>query len=141
MGKELRHLFERIDVDGSEEVSFKEFREFIKKPELDEVLMTLGIDPHDAHVFFEMIVDKHSGPDDQHIGDERMVDINFLVSSCLHLHGQASSMDMQLMRYELKMLKRDCIQLSSVIPPLSNGMTNRKTQRPGAMARGVSWPE
>merc|ERR1712048_683028 len=92
-----------MDADKNQEVSLEEFRDFVLSSRFEEALMKLEIAPQDVLEFFDMLIRTHS--EYQQPDSETKLNIEFLVLSCLDLHGPASSMDMRLARYELKMLK------------------------------------
>jgi hypothetical protein len=110
---ELHELFSRMDIDCSKTISFKEFADFVAKNEFWAFLKEKGIDPLTAHTFFDMLLDRSAQDDDQ-------LDIDAMVTACLHVEGPASSMDVQLLRYELKDMKR------RLGPPQARGSIRRR---------------
>merc|ERR1712232_228980 len=114
--KELERLFTRMDVDASGTVSQEEFMNFIEQPELAGFLRVRGIDVKEAKLFFSMVATsgKHCGTNE--------VEIAPIVACCLRIKGTASSIDVHMMRYELRPLHRMQQQLLTNVTQMGGKM-------------------
>jgi len=108
--KELRELFRKLDVDCSGTISRKEFERCIKNGEVENFLVGRGIDIKDAKTFFTMLSES--------MDKENEVDIGTVVGSCLRIKGVATSIDLQMLRYEARTAARKQAELSKVVNTL-----------------------
>lgn len=108
--KELRELFRKLDVDCSGTISRKEFERCIKNGEVENFLVGRGIDIKDAKTFFTMLSES--------MDMENGVDIGTVVGSCLRIKGVATSIDLQMLRYEARTAARKQAELTKVVNTL-----------------------
>merc|ERR1712136_376141 len=88
----LKTVFGELDKDGSATVNRKEFAQYMELPEVAALFSVLGLDVSDAMGFFEAL--------DVDGSDE-------FVMGCMHLKGEAKTVDMvTLMRENKKLMKR-----------------------------------
>merc|ERR1712061_118190 len=93
---ELENMFREVDSDGSNTISVEEFRQLTKHPKLKAYLQVRGIDIKNTEMFFLML---------RALGGEAMdVDIHTMVNACLRMKGYASSLDLQGVSFESKMM-------------------------------------
>ncbi|CAK0903187.1 unnamed protein product, partial [Prorocentrum cordatum] len=104
--KELMSLFNKADADGSQTISQQEFEMCIAKAEFKDFLATRGIDIKEARTFFNMVADT--------IGD-RELDVGHVVRCCLGIKGFATSVDLHILRYEVREAMRMIEELHDVI--------------------------
>jgi len=91
--KELMQMFNKVDADGSQTISQDEFEICVATEEFKDFLSTRGIDIKEARTFFDMVADT--------IGD-RELDVNHVVRCCLGIKGFATSVDLHILRYEVR---------------------------------------
>jgi len=92
--KELLSLFACADLDGSQTLSQDEFELFISQPKFKEFLLIRGIDIKEARTFFNMVGES--------IG-ERELEVSQVVRCCLGIKGYATSIDLHILRYEVRL--------------------------------------
>eukprot|EP00929_Paragymnodinium_shiwhaense_P112429 TRINITY_DN8068_c0_g1_i1.p1 TRINITY_DN8068_c0_g1~~TRINITY_DN8068_c0_g1_i1.p1 ORF type:complete len:728 (+),score=150.25 TRINITY_DN8068_c0_g1_i1:83-2266(+) len=100
--KELLQLCELVDRDGSKTISCEEFEDFIQNEHLRQYFDVRGIDIKDAQMFYQMLCAAAE------VGDNEEVDIETFIGGCLRLKGLASSIDVQTLAYESKLMH--CMQ-------------------------------
>ena len=93
--KELLAMLEKADVDGSQTLSQREFESFFAQPEFKEFLLIRGIDIKEARTFFKMVSET--------IGRNKELDVNHVVRCCLGIKGYATSVDLHILRYEVRL--------------------------------------
>jgi hypothetical protein len=108
--KELRELFRKLDVDCSGTISAEEFERCIKHGDVERFLVGRGIDIKDAKTFFTMLSES--------MEKENEVDIGTIVGSCLRIKGVATSIDLQMLRYEARSAARRTTELSKLVHAL-----------------------
>lgn len=109
--KELRELFRKLDVDCSGTISEDEFQRCIKNGEVENFLVGRGIDIKDAKTFFTMLSES--------MDRENEVDIGTVVGSCLRIKGVATSIDLQMLRFQARAAARKQTELSKDVHSLS----------------------
>jgi len=80
---EMKKIFEEADLDGSNTISWEEFRDYLKNKEVRAYLATQQLDAYDARQLFN-ILDLEDG---QEIGIEEFI------MGCARLRGLAKSVD------------------------------------------------
>merc|ERR1740121_1796193 len=103
--KELQTLFRKADVDGSQTLSQGEFETFISQPDFKEFLQMRGIDIKEARTFFNMVSET--------IGRDRELEVNHVVRCCLGIKGYATSIDLHILRYEVRIAISMMTELAS----------------------------
>lgn len=98
----LRELFASLDADSSGQsdgyLTKDEFLHYLQKEEVATFLSFLGIDVSDAEMFFNLLVNA---------SDNEAIDANDFIDNCSKLKGTASSLDVALVSYELKLMRRE----------------------------------
>merc|ERR1712039_85378 len=79
---EMKGIFEEADTDNSKRISWLEFKEYLKNPEVKAYLSTQQLDTYDARQLFNILE-----CDDQEVGVEDFV------MGCMRLKGMAKSVD------------------------------------------------
>jgi hypothetical protein len=108
--KVLRELFRKLDVDCSGTISAAEFERCIREKEVENFMVGRGIDIKDAKTFFTMLSES--------MDKENEVDIGTVVGSCLRIKGVATSIDLQMLRYEARTAARRQAELSKLVEKL-----------------------
>jgi len=93
----LRRLCHQMDEDASGTITWSEFEEALNKGTVSTHLAAIGLDVHDAEMFFEMLA-SISGSDEVNIDD--------FVLGCMRMKGGATSIDMQMLAYQARLLQR-----------------------------------
>jgi hypothetical protein len=88
----LRELLESMDLDSSHTLSHAELKACISSPVLQDFLLAHDVHIYEASTFLEMIFEH---------GDVDSLNIETLIAYCLRIKGQATSLDLHTMRYEL----------------------------------------
>jgi len=116
----LRQVFRYIDADGSGTLTADEFHDCIQDERVKSHLAVLGLSINDAEQFFRMLTD---------IGCTTSVDLDFFVDACLKMKGVASSIDLQTMVYETRVIHQSLERLRedtrSAIQGLRDGLDER----------------
>mmetsp|Transcript_77163 Transcript_77163/g.223992 ORF Transcript_77163/g.223992 Transcript_77163/m.223992 type:complete len:171 (+) Transcript_77163:1610-2122(+) len=94
----LTKLFAEIDIDRTQKFSLREFRDLMNHPKLRTYLQLRGIDIKDSEAFYNMLRCI--------VGDVSSVDAETLVNVCLRMRGFATSIDVQTLSFETKLLGR-----------------------------------
>jgi len=97
--QELWELFDAMDTNDSGLINLEEFRDFVMHPTFRRYLGLLDIDVKDAQRFYEMLAHINGSADAQ-------VDIGSLVEGCMRLKGQATSIDLHTLMWEMRGLSR-----------------------------------
>merc|ERR1719454_1368410 len=94
-------LCKLVDLDNSNTISMHEFELFMQNGELRQYFDVRGIDVKDADMFFKMLcaAAEVSGTE---------VDIETFIGGCMRLKGFASSIDVQTLAFESKLMH--CLQ-------------------------------
>jgi len=98
----LRQVFHFIDADGSGTLTADEFHDCIQDERVKARLAVLGLSIKDAERFFRMLTD---------IGSTPAVDLDFFVDACLKMKGVASSIDLQTLAYETRIIHQSLERL------------------------------
>jgi len=94
--KELTQLIKRtVDEDGDGLISFDEFSKHFSNSAFRDFFAVRGIDMKDSSAFFHML----TSTSDDALGQ---VNIDTFVGGCLRLQGMATSVDLQVMHYEMR---------------------------------------
>lgn len=95
--RELMKLCTMVDKDMSGTISSDEFEFFIQNEAFRQYFDVRGIDVKDAAMFFQMLCAAA-----EVTGDE--VDVDTFIGGCLRLKGVASSIDVQTLAFEAKLM-------------------------------------
>eukprot|EP00929_Paragymnodinium_shiwhaense_P059629 TRINITY_DN29855_c0_g1_i2.p1 TRINITY_DN29855_c0_g1~~TRINITY_DN29855_c0_g1_i2.p1 ORF type:complete len:630 (-),score=101.30 TRINITY_DN29855_c0_g1_i2:127-2016(-) len=96
--KKLVALCDMIDDDGSRSISRQELEAFMDNEEFRQCFEVRGIDIKDATLFF------HTLQAAAGLTEDSAVDIETFIGGCLRLKGLASSIDVQTLAFEAKVM-------------------------------------
>lgn len=132
--QELYRLFKKADTDRNNKISKDEFMRFCEKPEFITFLRMRGVDIKEVPTFYAMLLDA--------VGDvnEKEVEIEALVAICLRIRGQATSVDLHTMRYELQKLRTRCENMRKLVKGVHrvSHSSGRRTSQGSQVARPPS---
>jgi hypothetical protein len=97
--EELTEMTQALDTDRSGTISFEEFLQYFKNEKYRSFFIARGIEVKDAQKFFQIL----SG-----ISGTNEVDCDSFVQGCLRMKGLASSLDLQTIRFECKVIHAFC---------------------------------
>jgi hypothetical protein len=89
---DLKELFQSMDLDSSHTMSHAELKACLSNPVFQDFLLTHDVHIYEASTFLEMLFED---------GDVASLNIETLVAYCLRIKGQATSLDLHTMKYEL----------------------------------------
>jgi len=93
--KELKELFQIMDLDSSSRVSYKEFQTSMRDVRIQSYFELKGISTTQASILFEMLVRTSEG-------DE--IDVDTFVTGCLRMKGYATNIDMIALSHQVQLL-------------------------------------
>jgi hypothetical protein len=104
--RELQSILQEMDLDGNGMISAFEFQEQMRleNGKLPLYLETVGVHEADAERFFAMLKSASMGQE---------VEIGGFVDGCLKLRGDASSLDLQAVAFEVKSIHKEVHDLSA----------------------------
>lgn len=82
---EMKVIFEEADADNSNSISWEEFKEYLKNPEVQAYLSTQQLDTYDARQLFNILCGEDQESDE--------VSIDEFIMGCMRLKGVAKSVD------------------------------------------------
>lgn len=88
----MKEVFRQIDEDGSGEISADEMDHFLSEPKLKSYIDALGISPENTRMLFHLMDLDESG----------RIDVDEFCEGCLRLQGEAKSMDVHTMIYQVR---------------------------------------
>jgi hypothetical protein len=91
---DIEAFFKQADTDKSGQLSWKEFKTHLENDRVKAYFQTLDLDIRKAHTLFKLLDRNDNGE----VGIEEFLD------GCLRLKGQAKSLDMNLVIYQLETL-------------------------------------
>jgi len=94
----LKAVCEEMDEDKSGGISWQEFKAHLQDPKAAAHLAAIGLDVHDARVFFEIL---------ELVAGKPEVDIDIFVRGCMRMKGSATSIDMQTLAYEVRQIRKE----------------------------------
>jgi len=94
--KELRGLIEILDSNNSGIVSREEWRELSQDPDFRMFFELCNLDIRDADAFFTALM---------HVTGTADIDIDSFVDGCMKMKGEASSIDVQILLAEVRLIK------------------------------------
>jgi len=86
-----------MDVDGSGTIQWDEFETYTSRDEEADYLAAIGLDVNDAKLFFDMVTN---------LTGQNNVEIDGFVEGALKMKGTATSIDMQSLSVEVKLIHR-----------------------------------
>eukprot|EP00931_Biecheleriopsis_adriatica_P057036 TRINITY_DN33825_c0_g1_i1.p1 TRINITY_DN33825_c0_g1~~TRINITY_DN33825_c0_g1_i1.p1 ORF type:complete len:291 (+),score=51.80 TRINITY_DN33825_c0_g1_i1:3-875(+) len=95
--QELSKLFKEMDSDGSGTLTMVEFVECLKVDEIASYFGTIGLSISDAEYFFSMLCET--------VGSD-VIYVEDFIQQCSHMKGQALSLDVIQVAWELQGIRR-----------------------------------
>merc|ERR1719330_1768093 len=80
---EMKGIFEEADTDGSNSISWEEFKQYLKNQEVKAYLASHQLDAHDAKTLFDIL----------DLDNEEDISIEEFIMGCMRLKGRARSVD------------------------------------------------
>merc|ERR1712039_1071974 len=108
MGDTMRHIFEELDVDDDASIAFEELLTHMQDPEIGAYFSKLGIDVDQVRKIFSLLDSDKSGT----------IDKNEFVFGCLRLKGQAKSLDIAVLKQDIKWLRQGMMALGETLDSL-----------------------
>jgi len=102
--RELRQMCANMDTNNSGTIGFGEFNQFIADPRHRAKMELLGVNVHDAQVFFRLM---------SHLSDDGDINITDFVNGCCKLRGFATRVDLQTLSFELRKIYRSVRKVES----------------------------
>lgn len=120
---DIKEFFRQADADSSGQLSWEEFRIHLDDDRVKAYFQTLDLDIRQAHILFKLLDCNDNGE----VGIEEFLD------GCLRLRGQAKSLDLNLVIYQLEsLIKGSSLIAGDYIPP----STSKKNLRSPPPALG-----
>jgi len=91
---DIKGFFEMADIDGSGQLSYDEFVKYLQEDQVKAYFRALDLDSRQVHTLFTLLDCNDSGE----------VGYSEFLEGCLRLKGAASSLDMNLVIYQLEHL-------------------------------------
>jgi len=104
---ELRRVFKLIDRDGSNSITYPEFKRCVESQEFQDYLAAFDLDIDAGKEIFALLDVDHDGT----------VDFDEFVGGCMRFRGQATAMDIAGVRQEIKRLARRVTKALDPPPP------------------------
>eukprot|EP00929_Paragymnodinium_shiwhaense_P059795 TRINITY_DN29920_c0_g1_i5.p1 TRINITY_DN29920_c0_g1~~TRINITY_DN29920_c0_g1_i5.p1 ORF type:complete len:262 (-),score=57.57 TRINITY_DN29920_c0_g1_i5:94-879(-) len=117
--KEFMSLCQSADSDGSGTISFEEFSALMEEEGVQEFFKAKSLDVKDATYFFKMV---------EAMNDGKEIDLEDFVSVCLRMKGGATSIDLQTLAIEHKILAQKTKRFMSLVQTLLTNLSE-KTDR------------
>lgn len=93
-GKKVKTFFKEADKDHSGQLSWEEFKDYLKIPKVSAYFRSLELDVSQAHLVFKLLDGDGSNE----------VNLEEFLQGCMRLRGPARSLDMNVLLYENKRL-------------------------------------
>merc|ERR1719296_702945 len=122
--KNMRQIFETVDLDGSGEISQAEMKEKMQDGEVAAYFAALGVDAKQVSQLFRLLDQDNSGT----------ITREEFLRGCLFLRGNAKSIDVAVLQSEIKLLQDSVDDVLEVVDPMmeravsQKGPTKRCTQ-------------
>jgi hypothetical protein len=107
--EDLMEMTKELDTDNSGTISFREFINYFQNEKYRSFFLARGIEIKDAQKFFQ-ILSGIAGTDE--------VECEAFVQGCMRMKGLASSLDVQTIRFECRLLHNYCKEQFSSIRKL-----------------------
>lgn len=102
--KEITRLFNQIDRTGSGLITLEQFMESLELDTVRALLNVIELDIKDAEWFFGMLLS---------VSGTGKVDVAHFVDACMKLKGTATSVDLQCVSYEVRLIRLSLAALLS----------------------------
>lgn len=103
MEKNLRRIFESTDLDDNGTLEWDEFEACVETMEMQEFMRSIDLDPNEAVKLYKLIDVEEKGS----------VMLEDFVSQCSRLRGNAKSVDLMTVLFEMRHFVRAYLQLSA----------------------------
>merc|ERR1712083_1108737 len=100
----IKEFFLQADADKSGQLSWLEFKDHLDDNRVKAYFQTLDLDIRKAHTLFKLLDRNDNGE----VGIEEFLD------GCLRLNGQAKSLDINLVIYQLELLTKGLSWMSPI---------------------------
>jgi len=100
-------IFEELDADRSGQISLDELKKFIESPTIATYFSALDLNITEVRTLFSLIDVDRSGT----------IDRDEFIWGCLRLKGDAKSLDLALLQYDVKGIQQMVEQMADVIVP------------------------
>lgn len=106
----MREIFETVDLDSSGEISMAEMKEKMQDGEVAHYFTALGVDAKQVTQLFRLLDNDDSGT----------ITREEFLKGCLHLRGDAKSIDVAVIRQEIKLIRDileetlECVEVDRV---------------------------
>jgi hypothetical protein len=97
--EELMSIIQALDTDHSGTISYQEFLSFFQNERYRAFFVARGIDIKDAQKFYQIL---------SSIAGTEEVDCDSFVQGCMRMKGLASSLDVQTIRFECRLMHAFC---------------------------------
>jgi len=118
--REIRHLFQEVDADGSGHLTMSELEEAMKTEKGQSILDSLSLDVRDAETFFQMLAK---------IAGHNRIDAEAFVEGCMRMKGTASSVDLACLSFQTDLLHHELHNLSRSVDQLVRHTTVEKRRQ------------
>merc|ERR1740121_3563730 len=103
--RNMRMIFDTVDLDGSGEISQAEMKEKMQDGEVAHYFAALGVDAKQVSQLFRLLDMDNSGT----------ITREEFLRGCLFLRGNAKSIDMAVMQQDLKELNESMLDLKDLV--------------------------
>jgi len=108
LADEIRRLFRQIDVENTGNITLEQFQAAMEDEAVEALMDSIDLACSDATWFFKMLMEvEHK--------EDGAVDIDHFTEAVMKLKGAASSLDLQIVSYEVRIIRRSlqslCTQL------------------------------
>lgn len=113
----IANVFRQMDADGSGEISVDEMEYILSEPALSIYIDAIGINADNTRLLFRLLDADGSGK----------VDLEEFCSGCLRLQGEARSMDVHEMIYQVKQFMRKWATFARYVEDRLSRITSAET--------------
>lgn len=100
--RDMKMLFKALDTDGNDTINAEEWEQGAASPQVQALMAANELDMKDATMFFDQLLNI-TGTED--------VDVDSFVDGCLKMKGSASSLDLQLVSFVVRDLRKTLMEL------------------------------
>lgn len=113
----LKRLFNRMDIDGSGDITYDELQHMLKDPVVEAVFSSLELSIREAQGFFELVDD----------GDGRLTFDEF-VTGVMRMKGSTKAIDLVTVLFENKKINEKLHHIGLGLQTLTSDLTDVKTK-------------